>query len=289
MSLEYSKVSSMTRHEILTLARLMRQTPDEALRHDFGISLDEYRILANVEKGFEQTSAGLARRLDVVPSRASVLVSRLKRKGLIAARGQEGRRKLLATTPAGSSAFRTCRRIVLRSYAELLSPLDDEEREAFDIGTLATALFRKDIPDASQAPDRAYLYIQSYSLSELIFTKHSRRVGFSLNGINILLALSQEGAMSQVELSRELLLPKSSVCELVHELEAAGFVELCRSDDRLAFGVTQKGRGVVDEVTTGALREFAETVRTTSNMELGMFGILAGKIVSARELSKPYA
>lgn len=285
MELDYSKIPSMTSHEILTLTRVMKQAPDEALRRDFGISLSEYRILANVEKGFEQTSAGLARRLGVVPSRANVLVSRLKRKGLIVSRSQEGRKKLLATTPAGSSAFRTCRRIVQRSYAELLGALTEEEREAFDIGTLATALFRKDIPDASQAPDRAYLYIQAYSLSELSYTKCSHRAGVSLKGLNILLALSQEGAMRQSEISKTLLLPKSSVCEHVHELEEAGLVAQARKNGLPAFVITQKGRGIADEVTASALTEFEETVRTTSDMELGMFGILAGKIVSARNPS----
>lgn len=285
MELDYSKIPSMTSHEILTLTRVMKQAPDEALRRDFGISLSEYRILANVEKGFEQTSAGLARRLGVVPSRANVLVSRLKRKGLIVSRSQEGRKKLLATTPAGSSAFRTCRRIVQRSYAELLGALTEEEREAFDIGTLATALFRKDIPDASQAPDRAYLYIQAYSLSELSYTKYSHCAGVSLKGLNILLALSQEGAMRQSEISKTLLLPKSSVCEHVHELEEAGLVAQARKNGLPAFVITQKGRGIADEVTASALTEFEETVRTTSDMELGMFGILAGKIVSARNLS----
>lgn len=285
MELDYSKIPSMTSHEILTLTRVMKQAPDEALRRDFGISLSEYRILANVEKGFEQTSAGLARRLGVVPSRANVLVSRLKRKGLIVSRSQEGRKKLLATTPAGSSAFRTCRKIVQRSYAELLGALTEEEREAFDIGTLATALFRKDIPDASQAPDRAYLYIQAYSLSELSYTKCSHRAGVSLKGLNILLALSQEGAMRQSEISKTLLLPKSSICEHVHELEEAGLVAQARKNGLPAFVITQKGRGIADEVTASALTEFEETVRTTSDMELGMFGILAGKIVSARNLS----
>lgn len=285
MGSNYSKTSSVAAHAILTLARLMRQAPDEALRRDFGISLSEYRILANVEKGFEQTSAGLARRLGVVPSRASALVSQLKRKGLITTRGQMGRKKLLATTPAGSSAFRTCRKIVQRSYAELLDVLTEEERESFDISTLATALFRKDIPDASQAPDRVYLYIQSYSLSELIFTKYSCKAGVPLKGLNILLALSQKGPMPQIELSRTLLLPKSSVCELVKGLEAAGLVAPCEVNDRPALAATQKGRDVADEVAADVLREFSKTVRTTSDMELGMFGVLAGKIISARNLS----
>lgn len=270
-------LSESTSHETLTLVRLMREVPDRALRDGFGICLSEYRILANVEKGFERTAAGLARRLGVVPSRACALVSRLEAKGLVESLETEGRRRILSTTAAGSSAFRTCRRIVQRSYSDLLSTLTEDEREAFDIGTLATALVKKDISDAAQAPDRAYLYIQSYSHSELLFTKRSREAGLAFKDVNLLLALAQEGPMTQTRISKTLLLPKSSVCEHVQSLEGRGLVSTAGNG---AVRVTREGSRLAFEVIEGTLSDFASTVRGTGDVELDLFAGLAAKIIA---------
>lgn len=266
-------------HETLTLVRLMRQIPDEALKKGFGLSLNEYRVLANIEKGFEDTSADLARRLALSPPRMSALISHLETKGLVTSLQTVGRKRILTTTPAGSSAFRTCRRIVQRAYSRLLEPLTAEELEVFDIGTLASVLLRGDVIHVDQAPDRAYIYIQSYSVSELIFIKHAHEAGLALKDLHMLLALVQEGPMPQSLICSKLLLPKSSVSEEAKSLRARGLVEVGRKGSCVTLATSSGGRDITVATVHRAMEEFGESVRRITDVEVDMFGGMASKII----------
>ncbi len=119
-------------HEV---ARLMkRRFEEEAKWH--GITLAQWRALAQVATHDCISQRELADQIDADPMTVSGVLDRLEKRGLIERYPDpsDSRAKLARLTPAGEELFRTARQFGLAMYENAIAGLSAEERGALQSG-----------------------------------------------------------------------------------------------------------------------------------------------------------
>jgi len=114
-------------HEVARLLR--RRFEDEARVH--GVTLPQWRALAEIYKQEGISQVSLAGCIDTDPMTLSGILDRLEKRGLIErfTDPNDSRAKLARLTPAGQDLVGTARNVGLELYETALNGLSPEDRE----------------------------------------------------------------------------------------------------------------------------------------------------------------
>ncbi|MDB5540041.1 MAG: MarR family transcriptional regulator [Devosia sp.] len=114
-------------HEVARL--LKRRFEDQARVH--GITLPQWRVLAQIALNEGITQVALAAATDTDPMTVSGVLDRLEKRGLIDryADPTDSRAKLARLTPEGEQVFTTTRTVGFAMYEAALEGITPEERE----------------------------------------------------------------------------------------------------------------------------------------------------------------
>ena len=114
-------------HEV---ARLMKRRFEEQARIH-GITLPQWRTLAQIALNEGITQAKLAAQTDIDPMTMSGVLDRLEKRGLIDRYPDptDSRAKLARITPAGEEVFATARKVGLSMYEAALKGVPPKDRE----------------------------------------------------------------------------------------------------------------------------------------------------------------
>ena len=115
-------------HEV---ARLMKRRFEEEARLQ-GVTLTQWRMLAQIGHHEEMSQVALAAALDTDAMTVSGVLDRLEKRGLIerSVDPNDSRVKLARITPTGLELFATARKLGLAMYEAALDGITDEERSA---------------------------------------------------------------------------------------------------------------------------------------------------------------
>lgn len=113
-------------HEV---ARLLRRRFEEEAR-GFGITLPQWRTLAEITRNEGIAQVSLAHHADTDPMTMSGILDRLEKRGLIERYPDpaDSRAKLARITPAGRELVAEAKRIGLALYEEALHGVSDQEQ-----------------------------------------------------------------------------------------------------------------------------------------------------------------
>ena len=119
-------------HEVARLFR--RRFEDEARIH--GVTLPQWRALAQIYKNDGISQVSLAGCIDTDPMTLSGILDRLEKRGLVEryADPNDSRAKLARLTAAGSDLVSTAKNVGRELYENALVGLDDKERDAVAAG-----------------------------------------------------------------------------------------------------------------------------------------------------------
>lgn len=119
-------------HEVARLIK--RRFEEEAKTH--GITLAQWRALAQVATHDCISQRELAEQIDADPMTVSGVLDRLEKRGLIERYPDpsDSRAKLARLTPAGEALFQTARKVGLAMYENAVADLTAEEKLALQTG-----------------------------------------------------------------------------------------------------------------------------------------------------------
>lgn len=115
-------------HEV---ARLMKRRFEEEARLQ-GVTLTQWRMLAQIGHHEEMSQVALAAALDTDAMTVSGVLDRLEKRGLVerSVDPTDSRVKLARITPAGLELFATARKLGLAMYEAAMDGITDDERSA---------------------------------------------------------------------------------------------------------------------------------------------------------------
>jgi DNA-binding MarR family transcriptional regulator len=125
-------------HLVAEVAKMMKRRFEELAR-GHGITLPQWRALAEISTKTGITQVALAGYIDTDPMTLSGILDRLEKRGLIerSADPNDSRAKLAVATPAGLELVRNVREVGLGLYEQATAGLSADER-----GQLTAALTR---------------------------------------------------------------------------------------------------------------------------------------------------
>lgn len=267
--------------DTIAMTMLFKSAATRAASGEAGLSLHEFRVLHMVERGAADTAPDLAARLRIAGSKAASASSSLVRRGLLVESGKSSRRMGFAASPEGSRAHAQARAAVGQAFERLLDPCREQTRYVFDVGCMVTSASLSCFSFSGGAPDKVAAYLEANLFALQQFIKTSRECGLSLGEFRLLFALLEGGeARTATELSRELLLSKSSVSDAVSSLEAQGLA-VVRGLDRKTKAVSLSQEGVSRaRLSARAMDACLERgIRLTERSELLQFAAAAAEIV----------
>ncbi|MDO4290284.1 MAG: MarR family winged helix-turn-helix transcriptional regulator [Eggerthellaceae bacterium] len=269
-------------NDLLTMTHLLCTVPDREMRGTYGMVINDYRTLAYVEQGMACTVTELARALDVAKCKASGYVSKLCTRGFIARKERVGSKVLLATTEEGSRFARESRVFLASVFERMLSPLNQSQRNLYDMGCTATATMADGFRLVEEAPDFVYIYLRSCLLTELFVTKTTRKYRLSLNEFRILFALLQEkDVLTSSDLMTTLLLPKATTSDCVQVLRRRGLLGTVSLDGRSkGLSLTLAGRVLAERAACDVDRSYVQDVRSAQPFERNLYVEVASEIVA---------
>lgn len=111
------------------VAKILKRRFEEEMRES-GITLPQFRVLAQIGLGLDSSQKALAASIDVDPMTMSGILERLEKRGLITRIPDptDSRAKLATITPDGIDIVATARRIGLSVLEGGLDGLSDRER-----------------------------------------------------------------------------------------------------------------------------------------------------------------
>lgn len=135
------KSKSILRHQaplgyqVFEVARLMKRRFEEQAK-SHGITLPQWRALAQIATHDGISQRALAGQIDADPMTVSGILDRLEKRGLIERYPDpaDSRAKLARLTAAGEDLFQTARRVALAMYESAVAGLTPAEREALQSG-----------------------------------------------------------------------------------------------------------------------------------------------------------
>lgn len=144
-------------YRLLMVARLLDRTTSAAVDRDAGLSLPQWRVLANLEQMEPCSAAELAEASQADRAEISRAVAGLEKEGLLERQEHPASRvvKQLSLTPAGRAMAKRIGNDRARFYEFLLEPLDEQERAQFDSLLLRIAQQIKAYDHAVQPLDPA--------------------------------------------------------------------------------------------------------------------------------------
>jgi MarR family transcriptional regulator for hemolysin len=135
------KSKSILRHQaplgyqVFEVARLMKRRFEEQAK-SHGITLPQWRALAQIATHDGISQRALADQIDADPMTVSGILDRLEKRGLIERYPDptDSRAKLARLTAAGEDLFQTARQVALAMYESAVAGLTPAEREALQSG-----------------------------------------------------------------------------------------------------------------------------------------------------------
>lgn len=277
MDFEYPLTS-----DLLTMTSLLRSKANQTMKSHFGMTLNEYRIIASVEQALATSVSSLSKTLVIAPCKVSTQVANLVKRGILVETSHRGRLKIVSTTDEGSLLFSEYRDAIWSTYEELLAPLNSVQRDAFDIGCLATTTMYDGLSYNGQIPDRVYMCLRAFLLTELLVTETTNKKGLRFNEFRVLFALlTSDTLLTPSQLSNLLLMPKPTLSDLIRKLSERELLNFERVDGRSKhLQLTTKGQQLCYEAAVNVDNCFLDGVRSTPKSERLQYVRAAQIIVS---------
>lgn len=267
-------------NDLLTYMTLFGKKADDVMRRQFGMRLNDYRVLAYVSQDMAATASDLAAALGVSKCKVSGLISRLVGKGYLQ-RGQRHATTQIKLTREGLVLFEEARAAIGDAFEEVLQALSPKQRASFDLGCTATATTFDGFRLYEETPDFVYIYLRSFLLTEQFITKTTRKHGLNLTEFRVMFAALQEGKLEVTEIIHQLLVPKSTLSECIRGLEQRELIELKSIDGRSKMlELTQSGRSVTLRASLEVDHCFLVDVRTSMPNERQLYAQVSEKIVN---------
>lgn len=269
--------------DLLTMTTVFGSRGSEALR-DYGISLNEYRTLGYLRQGMAHTVGRLSVLLDIAKCKVSCYVSKLCDLNCVEKGVRTGTSVELKITPHGIKVFEVTRDAINQAFDDILSPLDETQRTLFHMGCTATTTLYDGFRLTEKTPDFVYVYLRSCLLTEHSITKITQKRGLSLTGFRVLFALLNARApLSPSEISRRIVVPKTTVSDCLSKCSKEGLVIIERRDGRSKLvSLTRKGTVAASLTALDVDRSYMEDVRQATSFERELY-VTAAKAIASHQ------